>query len=139
MRHWHRKRQVPVAPTSDVVSEAERLLTGRARDAFDAQRGAPAWVAVNLLAHATPPELRGVAAQCSPDRAAGFSAALGYLAASLLSCAPSAPELLALQRSELVPLELRLLDDPSHSPATLGQLTALVLDTLDAHRAHRDR
>ncbi len=139
MRHWHRRRDVQPTPVSDVVVEATRLLTGRARQAYPPERGAPAWAAVNLLAHATAPELRGVAGQRTADQGAGFAAALSYLAAALLSSAPSAGELLEVQRELLVPLELDLLGSAVPSPATLGQLTALLIDTIETHRAHRER
>jgi len=135
---WHRRQRDLNAPASDVVEEATRLLTGRARETIPPAHGAPAWVAVNLLAHGTESQLRGAAAPRDHMTAAGWTAALAYLSSALLAFAATEGDLTSVQREVLVPLELALLAGTATAPSTLGQLAALVMDALDTHRVRRD-
>jgi hypothetical protein len=116
-----------------VVAEAERLLSGRILDVGNLQRQRlPVWSLVNFLAHGTCEVLRQISDVGPTLHPASWVATLGDLAAEVLSLAPTADELMSIQRQVLVPLELQLLAGMVPMPATPAVLAVMVAGALDA-------
>jgi len=135
---WHRRGNKNRAAEAALTAEAARLLLGRAADGCTQTQPIPAWVAINALAHSDSERLASMAGDWYRAPCGAWAATLGYLASQLLTLAPSDAELLELQREVLVPLELRLLDDPGAAPSTPGRMVALVMGAVRDRRIHRD-
>lgn len=107
-----------------VVAEATATVQGNITDLDDDGWPAQPWAWINKLAHATWSEL-GDLAEARPRRARGWDGATAYLASEIRAYASTPEDLLHLQRSGLIPLELELLDGrivPPHRPADLVTL-----------------
>lgn len=123
---------------SEIVDEAERLLTGHAADTIQGSR-IPAWAPLNTLAHGDLGRLQSLAREDEDGHRGPLASTLAYLATEVLLAAPGEDELVELQRDALVPVELGVLDDTVAAPRTAAELAGLVMRSLDSYRAHRQR
>ncbi|HLI52770.1 MAG TPA: hypothetical protein VKU88_00445 [Acidimicrobiales bacterium] len=115
-----------------VVSEAERVLSGRTLEGFVARRQrVPAWSLISLLGHASLADLVRLGAPGTGADPFGWSGTVARLARDLLRMAGDEATLLRLQRRSLIPLELRLLGGELSPPASPADLFNLVNGYLD--------
>jgi len=122
----------------EVCEEARRLLSGGSLAAYRRQRGAPPWVALNVVAHADLAVLKELIANRSGRHPASWEAAAAYLASETMSVATTEHALRDVQCDVLIPLELELLSGSRRSPATPLELTTLVMVAITDHRVRRD-
>lgn len=109
------------------MEEAERLLGGRLLDPVDLCRHhLPAWILVAPLAHASWNELHRMAAWKQQVPGGRWYSTIGFLAGETLNIAGDGTALLDLQRTTLVPLELRLLSGRVTSPTTPAEVVDVV-------------
>jgi hypothetical protein len=118
---------------SGVANEVVAFLEGRLVYHYAATgRVAPAWAALNRLAHAARPELARLAAggipACSLPR---WATSERFLAARILAQAPTPERLDALQSEVLMPLELRLIDQSSTEDLGVEQVMAAATHALE--------
>lgn len=97
---------------AELVADGEAFLCGHLAERMETRgRYVPSWAWTNLLAHGTEAELRS---ECSKTVWSGtategtWRGARAEMAADVLRCAAVRGSLLELQRTVLVPLELRL-------------------------------
>jgi hypothetical protein len=96
----------------------------------------PHWAWINPLAHETNERILELAAQPLNTRTGvqppgTWADAVAYLAGVILAAAQTRNQALAeLQRSTLVPLELKLAHSPHTNPATPAELVTTVVDAL---------
>ena len=113
-----------------VLVEATAIVEGTVSDLPTQGGPAPAWAWLNKLAHADWGQLADLAE--TPARRNGrWAAASAFLAGELRSYAQTAEGLLRLQRRDLIPLELRLLDGRTPRPVTPLELVVLVRAEMD--------
>lgn len=137
MGTWSRSARVSPSMKKDVCEEARRLLSGGSLAAYGRQRGAPPWVALNVVAHADLAVLKQLTANCSGRHPASWEAAAAYLASETMSVTATEKDLREVQRDVLIPLELELLSGSRRSPATPLELTTLVMGAITDHRVRR--
>lgn len=133
-----REERIVRAQAQELVLEAEDLLTGRFPDRFSVAREVPSWVRLNRLAHGDFSAVSDLAEGVGCDPRSTWDAAMTYLAGEVLAAAPSGAELVALQRTRLIPLELDLIVAPeaARTPAELIRLVGLSNARERARRAH---
>ena len=128
--------------STELLAECESFLTGTIAELVLHRDGfVPVWMWTNLLAHGSEAEIRR---EYEADRRAtgtvedGWRSARSYVAGLVLERARQAGSLAEVQRSALVPLELRLAGQTSVEWWDEGQWVAAVSGALDAQRrAHR--
>ncbi|HEX6425668.1 MAG TPA: hypothetical protein VFZ79_19420 [Acidimicrobiales bacterium] len=132
-RPWH---------DSGVAEEVEAFLAGRLVDHMAAQhRPVPPWTALNRLAHADHAVIAGLVAGAGLERTA-YSGAVHpwamserFAAAQFLARAGTPAQLLDLQRSTLVPLELDLVERARRERLTPEQVLDAAVDALDSYHS----
>jgi hypothetical protein len=121
-----------------LVRGCEDFIAGAYIDWADAGRGDVALAWLNLLTHAEPRQIECLANRSGRGRKPGsggtWPEAASFLARELLCHSSSGPQLVELQRSILVPLELAVLDHFT-TPPSPAALSRLILSRLAAHRS----
>ncbi|HET9732821.1 MAG TPA: hypothetical protein VFP54_09125 [Acidimicrobiales bacterium] len=112
-RRWFRRNGRRTIPEADLAAECEAFLRGEsARLLEDHGRPVPAWAWVNVLAHADTATMLALAVGLEgPWRSqrSREAAVVQHLAAALIDeCVSGSTTLAEIQRTRLVPLELRL-------------------------------
>lgn len=128
---WWARKRLGTREGREVVAEAERLLSGTTILGYVRAIGrAPAWTLVSILGHCTRGELHRIASPAASPDPHGWSGAVAYLAEKILSQSYDDAELVRLQRSTLIPLELDLLGGKLRAPRTPADLYGLVSGVL---------
>ena len=108
---WGRGRQRDDGPPAcDIADECELFLLGRYVEHHRTlHRPVPAWVRLNVLAHATTDELAATRPATGLDAESEWATVTAHLAREILDVVGGDPDRLRdLQLRALVPLELRL-------------------------------
>jgi hypothetical protein len=121
--------------TARMLDQATAILEGRVRDL--SCQTAEGWIRINQLAHVSWDEVQRLA----ETRVLGspWEGAVSYLATEICAQADSAPDLLALQRNGLIPLELNVLAGWTAPPETPLELISLVRVEVDRNRRVAER
>lgn len=119
-------------------AETEAFLEGRiVEHLMTAGRTVPTWALLNRLAHASPSELASLAEiEGRPGNAPEpgepvWRAAQRSLASRLLARGARSDEITRIQRTVLVPLELRLIERSEVETVTLRQAVRAACDALN--------
>lgn len=130
---------------SGVADEVEAFLTGRFADQLSARRApVPAWAALNRLAHADRTELQAVVegasggwGSCPLLSQPTWAPSERFVAGNLLARAPTPEALATIQRTTLIPLELRLIERGKVDRMTAEQVLEAGAEALDTYRSDR--
>jgi hypothetical protein len=127
---------VELGPGARLVDECEAFLSGHLAERLSTDGPLPAWVWINLLAHASEEELR---AECKRTPRGLWEAHRARLAGEVLDLAATSGSLGDLQRQALIPLELDLASGPDPSPSDARHWAAAVSEALDRFRRAQRR
>jgi hypothetical protein len=132
-------------PDSGLSDEVEAFLTGHLVEHLAARHEpVPVWAVLNRLAHADSNELRSLVEGFASDWVIHPSvapprwlASERFIAGQLLARAATQEELVQIQRSSLIPLELQLIERSKVGNLTPEQVLEAGAEALDTSRPDR--
>lgn len=130
---------------SGVADEVEAYLTGRIVDHLSVRHtSVPAWAVLNRLAHADRDELEVLVAGEGGGHGAfsvisepPWASSERCIAANLLARAPTPEELVRIQRTTLIPVELRLIERSKVGRITAEQVLEAGAEAVGTFRSDR--